>query len=80
MNEMLQSAYVLHVRSYRETSGLIEFLTPDNGRLTLLAKGYKTGKKQRKSILQPFRKLTIAWAGRGELSQARPARRSQALD
>ncbi len=67
MNDTLQSAYVLHVRSYRESSGLIDFITPDHGRLTLLAKGFKSGKKQRKTFLQPFRKLSIAWVGRGEL-------------
>ncbi len=67
MNSELQPAYVLHVRSYRETSGLIDFITPEYGRLTLLAKGFKSGKARRKSYLQPFRKLTIAWAGRGEL-------------
>ena len=67
MNPTLQSAYVLHVRSYRETSGLIDFLTAEEGRITLLAKGFKSGKKQSKSFIQPFRKLTIAWAGRGEL-------------
>jgi len=67
MNPTLQSAYVLHVRSYRETSGLIDFITEQEGRMTLLAKGFKSGKKQSKSFIQPFRKLTIAWSGRGEL-------------
>ena len=67
MSSNLQSAYVLHVRSYRETSGLIDFITEQEGRMTLLAKGFKTGKKQSKSFIQPFRKLTIAWSGRGEL-------------
>lgn len=67
MNSSLQSAYVLHVRNYRETSGLIDFITAQDGRITLLAKGFKSGKKQSKSFLQPFRHLTIAWSGRGEL-------------
>lgn len=67
MNPTLQSAYVLHVRHYRETSGLIDFITANDGRMTLLAKGFKSGKKQSKSFIQPFRKLTIAWSGRGEL-------------
>jgi DNA repair protein RecO (recombination protein O) len=78
MNDTLQSAYVLHVRSYRETSGLIDFITPDHGRLTLLAKGFKSGKKQRKSFLQPFRKLLIAWVGRGELKTLTTAEEMEA--
>jgi DNA repair protein RecO (recombination protein O) len=78
MNDALQSAYVLHVRSYRETSGLIDFITPEFGRMTLLAKGFKSGKKQRKSFLQPFRKLSIAWVGRGELKTLTTAEEMEA--
>jgi len=67
MNTSLESAYVLHARHYRETSGLIEFFTKDSGRICLLAKGYKSNTKSRKSYLQPFRKLSIGWSGRSEL-------------
>lgn len=67
MNVSLESAYVLHARHYRETSGLIEFFTKDHGRICLLAKGYKSNTRSRKSFLQPFRKLSIAWVGRSEL-------------
>ncbi|NOY66082.1 MAG: DNA repair protein RecO [Gammaproteobacteria bacterium] len=67
MNPSLQSAYILHVRNYRETSGLVDFFTEDDGRINLLAKGYRANTKSRKSFLQPFRKLSISWRGRGEL-------------
>jgi len=67
MNDNFQTAYVLHVRHYRETSGLVDFMTHDSGRLSLLAKGYKRQGKSAKSFLQPFRKLSITWRGRGEL-------------
>ncbi|HEC30142.1 MAG TPA: DNA repair protein RecO [Gammaproteobacteria bacterium] len=67
MNESTQAAYILHVRSYRESSGLIDYLTHDAGRITLLAKGYKSNTKSRKLFLQPFRKQTISWRGKGEL-------------
>ena len=78
MHSSLQAAYVLHVRDYRETSGLVDVLTSHDGRLTLLAKGFKTGKRQRKSFLQPFRKLSIAWSGRGELKTLAVAEESEA--
>jgi len=64
----LQDAYVLHTRNYRESSGLIDFLTRDSGRITLLAKGYKSARKSSvRSSVQAFRKLSISWRGRGEL-------------
>jgi DNA repair protein RecO (recombination protein O) len=46
--------------------------------MTLLAKGFKSGKKQRKSFLQPFRKLSIAWVGRGELKTLTTAEEMEA--
>jgi len=67
MNASLQSAYILHVRNYRETSGLIDFFTRDDGRINLLAKGYRSNTKSGKSFLQPFRKLSINWRGKSEL-------------
>jgi len=63
----LQSAYILHSRSYKESSGLLDLITEQDGRISLLAKGFKSGKKSKKSFLQPFRKLSIAWVGRSEL-------------
>jgi len=68
MSNDLQHAYVLHTRHYRESSGLIDFITRDEGRITLLAKGYKAARKSSvRSSVQPFRKLSINWRGRGEL-------------
>jgi DNA repair protein RecO (recombination protein O) len=63
----LQPAYVLHRRSYRETSFLVEIFTPDYGRLTLTAKGARQHKSTAQGLLQPFTPLTMSWAGKGEL-------------
>ena len=60
-------AYVIHSRAYRDTSLIIEVFTPTHGRVSLLVRGAKSGKVQKALILQPFRKLHISWAGRGEL-------------
>lgn len=60
-------AYVIHSRAYRDTSLIIETFTPTHGRVSLLVRGAKSGKVQKALILQPFRKLHISWAGRGEL-------------
>lgn len=60
-------AYLLHRRSYRETSLLLEVLTRERGRITLLAKGVRGRKSQHGALMWPFRPLAISWAGRGEL-------------
>jgi DNA repair protein RecO (recombination protein O) len=65
--DTLQPAYVLHVRPYRETSGLIDFITRDHGRIRLVAKGYRGKSSRNRFSLQPFRSLEIDWRGKGDL-------------
>jgi DNA repair protein RecO (recombination protein O) len=68
MNELVP-AFVLHARDYRDTSLLIEFLTPEQGRINAIAKGARRiqrGTSQR-AILQPLQPLWIECGGRGEL-------------
>lgn len=62
-----QSSYVLHGRSYRETSLLLEIFSLDYGRLTLIAKGIKGPGKKSGNILQPYQKLKLSWQGKSEL-------------
>lgn len=64
---LLQPAYVLHRRIYRETSYLVELFTPDHGRLTVVAKGVRKPKSASPGLLQPFVPLLVSWAGNGEL-------------
>jgi DNA repair protein RecO (recombination protein O) len=63
----LQDAYVLHRRSFRETSLFIDIFTRDHGLLRLIAKGAHRGKNPKAVMLQPFRQLSLAWAGRSQL-------------
>ncbi len=63
----LNPAYVIHARSYRDTSLIVEIFTPAQGRMSLLVRGAKSGKAKKSHILQPFRKLHVSWAGKGEL-------------
>lgn len=63
----LHPAYVIHNRAYRDTSLIVEVFTPSHGRVSLLARGAKSGKAKKAQILQPFRSLHVSWAGRGEL-------------
>lgn len=64
---LLQQAYVLHRRAYRETSFLVDIITPDYGRLTLLARGVRKVRSQAQGLLQPFVPLLVSWSGKGEL-------------
>jgi len=62
-----QPAYILHHRPFRDTSQIIDVLTRDHGRLSLMSRGSRSAKSRQKSILQPFNSLLISWSGKAEL-------------
>jgi DNA repair protein RecO (recombination protein O) len=60
-----QPAYLLHRRDWQNTSLILDLLTCDFGRVSLLVKG---GKKSRsKAFYEPFTRLSVSWTGRHEL-------------
>jgi DNA repair protein RecO (recombination protein O) len=64
-----QSAYVLHVRAWRETSLLLEAFTRDFGRVGLVARGVRGARARlSRSLLEPMQALRLGWTGRGELA------------
>lgn len=65
-NEWL-TGYVLHRRSYRETSFLVDFFTLELGKVRVVAKGVRGAKSDRKSLLQPLQSLKLQLTGRGDL-------------
>ncbi|MCW8934592.1 MAG: DNA repair protein RecO [Gammaproteobacteria bacterium] len=62
-----QPAYILHHRAFRDTSQILEVITPEYGRLSLMSRGSRGAKSRLKSILQPFRPILIGWSGKGEM-------------
>lgn len=62
-----QPAYVLHHRAFRDTSQILEVITPQHGRLSLMSRGSRGAKSRLKSLLQPFKPLIIGWSGKGEM-------------
>ncbi len=60
-----QPAFVLHRRDWQNSSLILDLMTLDFGRISVLAKGAKRGKSQ--ALFQPFYQLLVSWSGRGEL-------------
>jgi len=63
----LVPAFLLHSRAFRDTSLIVDLLTPQQGRVSVIAKGARGGKRSRALLLQPFKALHVGWVGRGEL-------------
>lgn len=64
-----QPAFILHARPWRETSLLLEVLSRDYGRLSLVARGVRRDRPHRpRAVLQPLIPLALSWSGRGELA------------
>ena len=63
----MDEAYVLHRRSFKETSLLVEFWSLENGRFTAIAKGAKRPKSHLRGILEPFLPLLVAYQGKHDL-------------
>jgi DNA repair protein RecO (recombination protein O) len=83
----LEPAYVLHSRSFRETSLIVETLTRGHGRVALVARGAKSARSRWRNVLQPFRPLLISFTQKSDLGTltaadqvaAPPALQGQAL-
>jgi len=62
-----QPAYILHHRPFRETSQILDIISRDYGRLSLMSRGSRAAKSRLKSTLQPFTPLLVNWSGKGEM-------------
>jgi len=63
----LEPAYVLHSRSFRETSLIVEAFTREHGRVAVVARGVKSARSRRRNVLQPFRPLLLSWNQKSDL-------------
>lgn len=64
---VLQPSLLLHRKSYRDSSLLIEVFCSEHGRLGLVARGARNRRGPLPGLLQPFMPLLLSWSGRGEL-------------
>lgn len=66
---LLEPAYVLHQRAYRNSSQLLDCLSESHGLVSLVAQGSRRADGGQRAILQPFLPLRISWVRRGELGR-----------
>lgn len=57
----------MHHRPYRDTSQILDILSREHGRVSLVARGSRSGSSRLKGILRPFLPLQVSWAGRSDL-------------
>jgi len=58
---------VLHTRRFRETSLLVDLVTPEYGRLRAVARGARRPGNRQRGLLQLFQPILATLRGRGEL-------------
>ena len=71
-----QIAYILHKRSYRETSSILDVLTKDYGRVSLMARGSRGSRSKLAGNLLLFTPLMVSWQGKGDLPYLKSAERA----
>jgi DNA repair protein RecO (recombination protein O) len=64
---LLQPAFILQHRKYRETSLILDVLTRDFGIVSILAKGVRKKKSKTAGLLLAFTALRLSYVGRSEL-------------
>jgi len=68
INKVIQEpAFVLHTRSFKETSLIVDLFTKNLGKISVVAKGAKRAKNKLRSVLTPNSLFSVSYSGRGEL-------------
>ena len=63
----LEPGFVLHQRAFRNTSQIVDCITPHHGVVGLVARGSRRPTARLRAILQPFVPLRLSWQLKGEL-------------
>ncbi len=63
----MDSAYILNRRPFRDNRFIVDLLTQESGRMTCIARVAKKRGKIMKGVLEPFRRLGVAWTGKGHM-------------
>lgn len=71
INDGFVAGYVLHARPYQETSALVETFCRDEGRVSMVFRRVRGGKKAKTGWLQPFQPVWLHYSGQHELRNGR---------
>jgi len=62
-----QPAYILHHRPFRDSSQILDLISRDHGKLSLVARGSRGAKSRLRGILRPFMPLSMSWLLKSDL-------------
>ncbi|MGI9203001.1 MAG: DNA repair protein RecO [Woeseiaceae bacterium] len=62
-----QPAWLLHHRPFRDSSRILDVLSQDYGRLSVVARGSRSANSKLKGLLRPFLPLQLSWFIRTDL-------------
>ncbi len=62
----LEPAFLLHHYAWRDSSRILELLTPNHGRVGVFARASRRQRSGLPAALQPFGALLVSWTSRGE--------------
>lgn len=62
-----QPAWLLHHRPFRDSSRILDIISRDYGRLSLVARGSRSANSKLKGYLRPFLPLQMSWFIRSDL-------------
>lgn len=63
----LGACWILHRRPWRESSLILDALTRDSGRVSLVARGARGPRSPWRGLAEPFRPLKVSFSMRGEM-------------
>lgn len=70
-----EPAWLLHHRPFQDASRILDVLSRNHGRLSLVARGSRSGRSRLKGLLRPFMPLQLSWVARSELGTLTGAER-----
>ena len=62
-----QPGYLLHQRPFRDSSQILDVLSLEHGKLSLVARGSRSSRSKLAGVLRPFQPLKLSWAARTDL-------------
>lgn len=62
-----EPAWLLHHRPFRDSSRILDILSREHGRLSVVARGSRSAKSKLNGILRPFLPLQLSWVIRSDL-------------